>query len=71
MGTVAGAVAMGRLGEESEAGKAGVAARLAATGWGNEAGVSVNASRAADGGKAIATTIGVMGLVVEAWMARG
>ena len=66
MGTVAGAVAMGRLGEESKAGRAGVAARLAATGWGNEARVTVNASTAVDGGNAIADTMGVMGLVMEA-----
>ena len=71
MGTVAGAVAMGRLGQESKAGSAGVAGRLAGTGWRNEAGVNVNASRAVHGGKAIAATIGVMGLFVEAWRARG
>ncbi|KAF0151105.1 MAG: hypothetical protein FD189_2591 [Elusimicrobia bacterium] len=58
-------------GEESKAGRAGVAARLAATGLGHEAGVNVNASRAVDGGNAIAATIGVLGLVVEAWRARG
>ena len=70
-GKVAGAVAMGRLAEESKAGSAGVAARLAATGCANEAGVNVNASRAVDGGKAKAATSGVMGLVGEAWRARG
>ena len=62
---------MGRLAEESKARRSGVAARLAATGSGNEAWVSVKGSRAVDGAKAITARIGAMGLVVEAGRARG
>ena len=71
MGTVAGAVSMGSSAEENNAGMAGMAARPAATGWGNEAWVSANATSAVDCEMPIAPIIGGLGLVVEAGRARG
>ena len=71
MGTVVGAVAIGRWAEEINALKAGVAAGPAAIGMGNEAWVSANATSAVDCEMPIAPIIGGLGLVVEAGRARG